>query len=68
MHASFLRKEKNSGHGVFHPHDLNTGATKSDVVVPFVRIVVVAVRTAEVFRIIVVPRPAAQDIEPCPLL
>lgn len=68
MHTFFLRKEKNSGHEGFHPHVPNTGATKSNIVVPFVRIVVVAVGAAEVVRIIIVPGPAAQDIEPYPLL
>ena len=62
MHAPFLRKEKDSG----FVQQSSTGATKTDIVVPVIRFVVVAVGTTANITIIV-PRAAAQNYSTLPL-
>jgi len=60
MHAPFLREERDSGFCGNVPARSSTGATKTHIVVPVVRVVPVAVGAPAVVSLIV-PRAAAQD-------
>ena len=66
MRTPFLRKEKDSGGAGGLPLQVSTGTTKPDIVVPVVRVVVVASRTTAVIAI-VVPRAAPQHFKTQPL-